>query len=227
MSYRVGSGTSFSTTAQATGTFQVPQPIGVQQLDTINLLIAFEGNSANWFCSSTGFTQSATGRANVLAQGPPCTLTLLTKLAGASEPANYTVTTVSGANNNCLIAMSGAWTGDSGTATGVFSSAVSGGALPQSIGLTGLSGLTPNNDLIWWAFANTQPATYTHPTGFTDGLTVNVTGAQSAYFAYQDNFTGASTGTLTGSVNGTGNTDQYGMVVALPQSPLVSVAWLT
>lgn len=217
MPYRTGSAQTYTGNPQATNTFAINAPVGVAAGDTVVILSAAVANNAQYYVTSPGFTQANDNHTGTQAQGPPSTMTILTKIAGGSEPATYTCTFASGNPNNTLIAFCASWTAGTGASSSTFT-ATAGSGLPQSIALAGVGGLMGLNDLIWWAFSNTESGTFTAPAGFNaTGVTVNVTGLQSAFMTWQDSFSGASTGTLTGSVNGTGNTDQRGFVIALAQ----------
>lgn len=180
------------TTAAANTTQSVTKPIGVSQNDCLVLYVQTEASSAAPGTPS-GFTligdQTATTQS--------LRVTTYYKVAGASEPASYSVTAGTGANwmELALIAVRGAATS---TPVDVSASNSNGGSTSTSA--TANSITTTNIDFLLYYCADWNGAeTLTVPSGYTnqlndtaDGLFIN-TKTQSA-----SGSTGTATGTLSG-----------------------------
>jgi hypothetical protein len=221
MAYRTGSATSYSSTNQSTSTASVNSPVGVQQNDIIIILgfaCAVLTSAYNISDSGDGFSAGNAVFGAGPAQGPNANLSWIYKVAGASEPASYTVNV--GANNNNRVLICAAWTGrNTSSPIGINATTgpTAGTGSPVSFALTGGTA-SAGDDLIWVPLNNpvSGGAAWTNPSGFSSGLHVTSTTSPfpEGYFAYENNVSAGATGTLTGTETGVAS-DIFGVVISL------------
>lgn len=207
------SGTSFSAT----------KPTGTAENDAI-ICTFVSTDQIN--ISSTGFTTSRIERtADVVV-----TLTVMYKVAGASEPASYTVTSDFSANHRWSCS---AFTGrDTGAPVTTVQSTALGSLVssPISVALTGVTAAT-GDDI--FTFAAVYPndgsnrwAVWTAPTLYTEAVE-SAGSAGSFEVAYREAVSAGATGTLTAIAAQTTGTDTGspgGFVLRLKAAPTDSNA---
>lgn len=229
MSLRSGSITTFSSGAQNTTTFPINSPVGVAAGDLV-VIFGCSTSNGNETWSSPGFTVGDTlNQTTSLSQGPHATMSWLWKIAGASEPATYTVTTSLALFTDCE-AFCGAWTGRNTASpiTASLQTKTAGTGSPHTYALTGITAAA-NDDLVTFVIA-AQNATMTWvdptvPSGWGAGTSIlTATPFGNAYLGHLDNFVaGGATGTVNPKETGVG-TDNLGFVIAFAAAPTNSLA---
>jgi len=223
-------GTSAATTI-ATGTL----PLGAPPAGTLILIAVAQGGNGTGAATISGFSVPTGLSVLSLPASAASHITILAKIAGASEPNGYTATLNS--SNFASIqywAFIGRNTG--GTLAAAFtalSSTVAGAiaASPLSIAFTGVTAAT-GDDILWVsALSNSQGngypgPTFTPPSGFSSALTDTSTTSFTVGLvgACQTNVVGGTTGTLTGSMayTGGGSNSWGGYVISIAKAPIMS-----
>lgn len=195
-----------------TNSLTVAAPAGLAENDVITLFWVNGGSNASTITWPSGFTEIA--NASV---GSPDTKTIKVarKVAGASEPANYTVT--SSTSDFCTlkaIAHSGRDTGASAYTVQTTTNTTN-AASPVSVDATGLTAAS-GDDILWLAAAVSADAgiwTYTPPTNYTEQEDSGAASYTSSTVATRDNVSAGATGTLSGTQTRAGASGGYGAVV--------------
>ena len=140
--------------------------IGIASGDVVLLCIQGGGSTSNTFTYPTGFT-AITGLANH-AVGSQSTQGIAMKVAGASEPSTYAVTSSSTDFESLVCRV---YSGRSGTVTAAVATASNFGTSPVTMTLTGLTAAA-GDDIVYFIatedYQGTTP-TYGPPSGFANG----------------------------------------------------------
>lgn len=210
MAYRSGS----IVEGQNSGTsWSVTKPTGTAENDVVAITVL---STDDITVSCTGFTATRISRnSDVIA-----TATLLTKYAGASEPASYTVTSdFSAAHRWSASAFTGRDSTIPAPTSTAFGTPVSS---PISVALTGVTAVASDDIFTWAAIAPTDGsnrwATWAPPTNYTEALE-SAGSAGSFEIAYREAVSAGATGTLTAVATQTTGTDTGspgGFVLRLP-----------
>jgi hypothetical protein len=215
----IGSVGTSSATTIATGTLSSAPPSG-----SIVLIAISQGGNGTGAATISGFATVPGLSVLSLPASAASHLTILYKVAGASEPTSYTATL-----NSANFAATGCWvfTGRStGSIFTAVNSAVAGAvaATPLSIAITGVTAAA-GDDVLWVsALSNSQGNGYpgpsfTPPSGLSNALTETSTTSFTVGLvgATETGVTAGSTGTLTGTMayTGGGSNSWGGYVLSL------------
>lgn len=213
--------------------------IGIQLNDIVLLLMNGGGSGTNTYTYPSGFNAVPT-LSNINVDSGFNTLGVAYKVASASEPSTYTVTSTSNdfQTLHCR-AYSGRNTSSPFTASSTTASTAA-GSFPIAVSMTGLTAAN-GDDIVLWLGAtgngssNTETMTLTGPTGFSDQGAINGQVNFSSRIAYADfpNNGGGGTGTLsaTWASSISANPLAYGgylisLAAGSVSPPVATVAWL-
>lgn len=196
----------------------INSPPGVQTNDVVVLILLYATTPTITLPSGFADVTGSPHQFNVVSRNDSgYKMSVATRIAGASEPASYSVTwTGTYAWEGVTCAFSGRNTTTPVTAAQTTSAA--GSASPVTVALTGITAVT-GDDVLWLPTGSKNSATvptWAVPAGYTNETQGDFTTAPYPHFdlAVDANVPSGATGTLTGTETGFA-LDQQGFVVSL------------